>query len=76
MKVFDYDLDEKKYENLAQGNSYIDVFYKSFHFVDETGVFAYYIDGQTNSYLYIKFKKYDSELNTISDYFSSISKIP
>ena len=72
MKVYDYDLDEKNYENLAQGNSYIDVFYKAIHFNEEAGVFAYYIDGQTNSYLYIKFKNYDNSSNTISDYFSSI----
>ena len=33
MKVFDYDLNEKKYETLAQGNSYIDVFYKTIIFL-------------------------------------------
>ena len=75
--VYDYDLNNKASLNIYKGSSGIDIFFKSVHFKGEVGAFGYYYydEEKKESYLYMQFKEFNNETNSISDYFKSLSLI-
>ena len=69
--IYDNDLKNKTFLSIEDGSPNDLVFFKAIHFTGEVGAFGYYIYNDTESHLYIQFKKYDDETNSISNYFIS-----
>ena len=72
--VFNVDLEEQI--NLTLSNNSNDkIFFKCIHFYDEIGVFAFYLNDETQSVINFLFKKYDKDNNSIIDFDSSVKNI-
>ena len=70
--VFDGNLNVQKTEEIVEGSSNVENFFQCVHFTGEVGAFAYY---DNSSKLKIKFKIYNDDDNSITDYFNSIDII-
>ena len=70
--VYSNDLIEKTKLVIHNGNpeeGYEDLFFKCIHFFDETGVFSYF-QNKENHIIYLQFKKYSENNNTIENTYS------
>ena len=83
MIVYDYDLNEKTNDTIAQGSNKAgneNLFFKCIHFYDDTGVFGYFNylkddNDDENPIIIFQFKKYVTNDNLIIDGYESFSQL-